>query len=256
MQAHLLQPDTAWEDPAENFRRADALLASAPVSPGDLAVLPELFDTGFSFNLSVTTDTQGRTLDYLQRTAARLKITLVGSRSVMGPAGKAFNRCTIADASGKVICEYDKIHPFTFGRENEHYVGGDTVRTFRHEGTTICPTICYDLRFPELFRLGMLARAEVFTVIANWPAPRAFHRRALATARAIENQAIVLCVNRAGRDPHLSYEGCSFAIGPKGDTLAELGSAPGVLSVQLDLAQLHAWRAEFPAWRDVKLIGR
>jgi omega-amidase len=264
MRAHLLQMDIAWEDRPANRRRARALMDRAAqvqgLQAGDLVVLPELFDTGFSFNLEKTADTDGGTLRFLIDEAARLRVTLVGSRTVLGPDGRGRNRCTVCDPTGAIVCEYDKVHPFSYGKEAEHFTGGSRVALFDWaghdgEGARVCPTICYDLRFPELFRIGLLSGAEVFTVIANWPQARVAHRRALAVARAIENQAVVLCVNRAGNDPHLKYQGESLAVGPKGDILAEAGPEECVLSVPIDLAALRAWRAEFPAWRDIKLLG-
>jgi predicted amidohydrolase len=260
MRAHLIQADTLWQDKRANHARIREMLTSAParVRPGDLLVLPEMFDTGFSFALELTRDDDQTTLTFLRTLAKELSVTIVGARTTVGPEGKGRNCCPVITPDGTLACEYQKIHPFTFGREGEFFLGGDSVRTFAWnvgtESCTVCPTICYDLRFPELFRLGMLAGAQLFTVIANWPAPRAMHRRALGIARAIENQAYVLCVNRAGSDPHLTYSGESFAVGPKGDILGELGPEPGVLSVEIDMNALRAWRETFPAWRDVRLI--
>ena len=265
MHAHLIQLDIAWEDRPANRRRAramiDRLVQKGVLHAGDLVVLPEMFDTGFSFDLAKTADTDQGTFRFLIEEAQRRKVTLVGSRTVLGPEGKGRNRCTVASPDGSIICEYDKVHPFSIGKESEHFVGGERVALFDWQAADpaetlrVCPTICYDLRFPELFRAGLLGGAELFTVIANWPSSRVAHRRALSIARAIENQAIVLCVNRAGNDPHLKYGGESFAVGPKGDIIAEMGSEEGVLSVDLDLTALRQWRADFPAWRDIKLLG-
>jgi omega-amidase len=298
MRAHLVQMDLTWEDRAANRRRARALIdriaQKGQLQPGDMVILPELFDTGFSFNLDVTADVDQSTFRFIIEEASRRRITLVGSRTVLGPEGKGRNRCTVAAPDGSIICEYDKVHPFSFGRESEHFLGGSRIGLFdwlpieafiggsdeaterrsdggkadtsataspppapvpSAAGTRVCPTICYDLRFPELFRAGLLGGAEVYTVIANWPSVRASHRRALAIARAIENQAYVLCVNRAGNDPHLKYGGESFAVGPKGDILGELGGEEATLTIDLDLRALRQWRTDFPAWRDIKLLG-
>lgn len=268
MLAHLVQLDIAWEDKPANFARVESLLAAAGVNAGDLVVLPELFDTGFSFNLPRTNDADGQSLQFLIGIAKKFRATIQGSRTVVGPDGRGRNRATIIDPAGGVMCEYDKVHPFTYGRESEFFSGGDDVRTYTwmrsvgpsvagsaDERATVCPAICYDLRFPELFRRGLQMGAEVYALGANWPAARAVHRRTLSIARAIENQAYMLCVNRAGRDPHLEYSGGSLAVGPKGDVLAEAGADECVLSVEIDLAALRAWRAEFPAWRDHRLLS-
>lgn len=261
MRAHLVQADTAWEDKRENFARVSAMLESAPPAPGDLVVLPEMFDTGFSFNLSVTADRDLSTLNFLIETARSRKVYLQGARTVLGPEGKGRNRATVIGPDGSVLCEYDKIHPFSFGRETEHFLGGDRVVTFRWQDAVVCPAICYDLRFPELFRRGMQLGAEVFTVPANWPAPRKVHRRALGIARAIENQAYVLCVNRVGREPQtqggggITYDGGSYAADHMGEIIADGGEGlAAIVSVQIDLAALRAWRVKFPALRDARLL--
>jgi predicted amidohydrolase len=255
MRAHLVQADTVWEDRPANYALVDAMLAGAGVAPGDLVLLPEMFDTGFSFRLDRTADTDGATLAYLQSLARRLGAVVQGSRTLIGPDGRGRNRASIIGPDGVVLAEYDKIHPFSFGRETEFFSGGNEVMTYAWGPTRVCPAICYDLRFPEQFRQGMLMGAEVFALGANWPEPRKLHRRALGVARAIENQAVMLCVNRAGRDPHLAYEGGSYAVDPQGQIIAELGAEAGVLSVEIDLPALRAWREKFPAWKDARLLG-
>lgn len=267
MRAHLIQLDVVWEDKPANFRRVLKLLdrAALPPAPGEMIVLPEMFDTGFSFNLEKTADRTGTTIRFLQALGKETGCFVVGARTTVDHEGKGRNRCPIINPAGELVDEYEKIHPFSYGEESKHFVGGTKLVTFDWtspvEGKTppqsmkVCPTICYDLRFPELYRHGLLAGAEVFTVIASWPAPRKVHRRALAIARAIENQAFVLCLNRAGSDPKFTYHGESFVVGPKGDVIAEAGGEECILSVQLDPGAVRSWRADFPAWKDIRLIG-
>lgn len=253
MRVHLVQFDIAWEDPSSNFARVEALIDAARVEPGGLVVLPEMFDTGFSFNIEATAD-RGRTLEFLRGLARRTRATIHGSRTLAG--AKARNVATVVGPDGGVIAEYAKIHPFTFGREHDRFEGGESVVTYAWGPLTVCPAICYDLRFPELFRVGLRRGAGVFALGACWPKARASHWRALLIARAIENQAFVFGVNRVGADPNVMYGGCSIAVGPRGEILGELGEEPGVLSVEVDFAELEAWRRIFPAWKDARLWDR
>jgi omega-amidase len=262
MRAHLVQPDIAWEDKAENYARTERLLDAAKPAQGDFALLAEMFDTGFSFNLERTSDADGSTLGFLRALARRYGVTLQGSRSVLGPDGRGRNRFSCIGPDGSLLAEYDKVHPFSLGRttEAETFTSGGRVVTYawtRPGGgsVTVCPAICYDLRFPELFRRGMLMGAELFAIGANWPTSRHAHRRALDIARAIENQAVVLDVNRVGADPNVVYGGGTIAVGPRGDVMGELGDQPGVLSVEIDLDDLRDWRRKFPAIRDHRLLG-
>ncbi len=254
MRAHLLQLELVWESPEANFRLVEDALDRAKPDPGDFVLLPELFDTGFSFHTETNADNEGRTLRFLLTLADDLGVTIQGSRTLRPcDCDKAFNCATVAAPDETLLCEYRKIHPFTFGREPEFFQGGTDVLTYTWNTLTVCPAICYDLRFPELFRAGLGKGAQLFALGANWPSPRQHHWRALAIARAIENQAFVLAVNRTGSDPHLHYAGGTIAISPKGDILGELTDQPGTLSVEIDPQSLHDWRATFPAWRDMRL---
>jgi len=116
----------------------------------------------------------------------------------------------------------------------------------------VAPFVCYDLRFPEIFRHAVKKGVQVYTVIANWPEPREAHWLALLKARAIENQAFVLGVNRVGRDPKNAYSGRSQILDPRGSVLADAGNAEGVFGVELDPAALLDYRKAFPAIQDMK----
>ncbi|MBX3361174.1 MAG: hypothetical protein KF705_07015 [Phycisphaeraceae bacterium] len=265
MKAHLLQLDMLWEDKLGNRAKAGSLIQQTSLSPSDLAILPEMFDTGFSFHVKQTADTDGETSRFLSATAARHRIYLHGSRTAIDGAGRAMNLASVYGPDGEALCEYEKVHPFGLGppgeREADHFPGGAEVKTYdwsTPDGSTlrVCPVICYDLRFPELFRKGLLLGAEVFIVTTNWPSVRAGHLRALLIARAIENQAYVLCVNRTGRDPSMVYAGGSVAIDPKGEIVAELRDEEACLSVEIDPGAVREWRARFPAWRDHRLLTR
>ncbi len=259
MRAHLVQLDIAWERPDDNHRRVEKLLDGADIHPGDLVLLPEMFDTGFSLHTDLTADKGGKTLSFLARLAEDLGCYVQGGRTVRdcACAAKAQNRMSVLGPAGSLACEYSKVHPFSFGREPERFEGGGRVETWEwragEERAVVCPAICYDLRFPELFRIGAVRGAEVFAIGACWPAARQHHWRSLAIARAIENQAFVLAVNRTGDDPHLHYAGGSIAVDAKGEALGEMGEEEGVLGVDLDLAGLREWRERFPALRDIRL---
>lgn len=274
MRAHLVQMDIVWEDRAANHALVESMLGGVGVRAGDLVVLPELFDVGFTLNLDKAVDAAGETLAFLRRLAAETGAVIHGGRAVLRAGSeKALNVAVVVGAGHAPppavgfkslsapedgVLEYAKIHPFTYGREGERYTGGDAVTAYDwvsgDDRLRVCPAVCYDLRFPELFRLGAQRGAEAFVLGANWPSSRQHHWRTLLIARAIENQAFVLGVNRCGRDPHLAYAGGSIAVGPKGEVLGEMGDEAGVLTVDLDPGAVAAWRAEFPALGDLRLL--
>lgn len=253
MRAHLVQPDIAWEDKPRSRARAERLLAAAGrVDPGDIIVLPEMCETGFSMRTDLTADRDGAGARWLAGLARERRCFAIGGITVAPPTGLAVNRACVFGPDGAAIDHYDKAHPFSFGKESGHFVGGGRSVVVTLGGLRLAPTVCYDLRFPELFRAGRMQGAEVYAVIANWPAERAHHWRSLLIARAIENQAIVLGVNRTGSDPHLRYAGGSIAIGPKGEVIGEADDSETVLQVAVDISAAREWRAQFRAWEDAK----
>jgi predicted amidohydrolase len=150
-----------------------------------------------------------------------------------------------------VLGRYVKRHPFRSAGETDHYAPGTEYLVLEWNGFRVAPLICYDLRFPESFRVCVCRGAELFVVIANWPAVRREHWRTLLAARAIENQAYVVGVNRTGGDPAHAYAGDSLIVGPHGEVLADAGPDEGTVAATPDAAALRAYRSHFPALRDM-----
>lgn len=255
MIAHLVQFDIAWEDPDANRDRVERMLDDTDVGEGDLVLLPELFDSGFSMNTERTHDGNGATRAMLQCLADDLGCYVQGGRTLRTCSScLAQNVATTFGPGGEPLCEYQKVHPFSFGKEAEHFAGGNDIKLWDWAGVRVCPAICYDLRFPELFRFGAIQGAELFALGANWPSARHEHWRLLTIARAIENQAIMLCCNRTGSDPHLDYLGGSIAVDHMGSVLGELGTEEAVLTIELDIATQRRWREQFKALADIRLL--
>jgi predicted amidohydrolase len=147
------------------------------------------------------------------------------------------------------------MRPFTVGGESLHYLAGERPATFEWAGCRVAPLICYDLRFPELFRASTAqCKPELFVVIASWPEKRILHWQRLLQARAIENQAYVVGVNRVGTDPYYAYCGRSLVADPQGEILADAGGAEGVVSAELDLEALRKYREGLPFLDDIRPI--
>lgn len=249
----LVQHDIAWVSPAENFARVEGLLRDAPPPPESLVVLPELFATGFSLNTAAIAEPEdGPTGSFLAGLARRFGVTVVAGRPGR-TAGGCQNLAVAVAPDGGVLARYTKLQPFTPGGEAAQYAAGGDVVSFAWAGLTVTPFICYDLRFPEHFRAAARRwRPEVFVVIASWPAARIAHWDTLLAARAIENLAFVIGVNRSGRDPQFEYPGHSRVIGPDGRLLADAGEAEAVVSATLDVAGLRAYREKLPFLEDMR----
>ncbi|HSE65032.1 MAG TPA: nitrilase-related carbon-nitrogen hydrolase, partial [Thermoanaerobaculia bacterium] len=245
MRVALLQLDLAWEDVAENHRRAARLLARAKEGGATLAVLPEMFSTGFSMDAGRIAQPEGGASETFLRDQAReLDLWILASVPERGePAPR--NMAMLASPDGAVV-KYAKIHPFSFAGEDRVYAAGDRVVTADVAGVRVTPLVCYGLRFPEPFRAAA-EETDLFVVVANWPGERREHWRTLLRARAIENQAYVVGVNRAGEGNALTYAGDSAAIAPLGETLAEAGAGEQVLFADVDPEVVRKLRERFPA---------
>ncbi len=246
-----VQLDAVWEDKAANHAKLAALLAADPPERGTLVVLPEMWATGFSMNVAEITEFGVETEAFMAAQAEAYGIGLLGGVVTTGADGLGRNEAVFFGADGEEAARYAKMHPFSFGGETRHYGRGSEVALFEWQGWMVAPLICYDLRFPEVFRRAARMGAEVFCVLANWPQAREDHWMTLLKARAIENQAYAVGVNRCGDDPELHYGGRSLIFGPRGEVLADAGRGEGMVSARLDREALLTYRREFPALDDI-----
>ena len=257
MHVVAVQHEIVPEDKPANHATVERLLSQAPPPANSYILLPELGDTGFYFNLDTIVDDQ--TLPWARGLAKKYRSWVQPGNAARvedaDPPGR--NCASIIAPGGDIAATYQKIHPFSYGREAEVFSGGDRLVLRRVDDAIVCPLICYDLRFSELFRIAALHGADVFMIGAIWPKDRQMHWKTLLRARAIENQAFVVGVNRAGRDSRLAYAGGSMIISPFGDILAEAEDGERVLTADLDLNSLRQWREKFPALKDMhsELLG-
>ncbi|MEM1441348.1 MAG: nitrilase-related carbon-nitrogen hydrolase [Verrucomicrobiota bacterium] len=246
------QWDLAWEDREANEARVSALLE--PVSNADLIVLPEMFSSGFSMNVEAIAEGDPSLGEAFLRSLASEKNSAVLGGLVRGGGGKkGFNEAISFGPSGNELSRYQKNRTFRYTGESDFYENGTEIPVWEWQGWKVAALICYDLRFPELFRRATSSGAELFVVIASWPSVRVEHWLALLRARAIENLAYIVGVNRCGSDPNLDYPGRSVVIDPLGEIIADAGEEEGLLEAEIDLEKVRSWRDEFPALKDLEV---
>lgn len=238
-----LQMDIAWENPPANFERADRLAEQAVALGARLLVLPEMFATGFSMAAERVAAHADATRAYLADLARRHDLWTLGGFAEPGQP-RPRNACALFDPLGVEVLRYHKIHPFSLASEHEHFSGGDRLSTAVIDSIRVTPLICYDLRFPEPFRAAA-AHTDLYIVIANWPAIRRQHWSTLLRARAIENQAYVLGVNRVGEGDGLVYSGDSVLLGPLGEALVSAAEQPSVVTGDVRGDEVRAARSRF-----------
>jgi omega-amidase len=246
--------------PGGNRARAAQLArdaAASPPSTPSLIVLPELFSTGTlppDFDPSAAPALAETDRAFLAALAREHRSFVLGG--VLGApddgSAKLSNLAVLFDPEGAPVLEQRKIHPFSLGGEERIFSGGDALETRAVEGFTLQAAVCYDLRFPELFRAGARRGADLIALPANWPESRREHWEVLLRARAIENQSFVAGVNCVGSQWGTAYGGGSRIVSPKGEVLAEGGADECVVSAEIAAEQVKSWRRTFPALHDRK----
>lgn len=242
MNITLVQSRLYWREPEHNRDQLESLIRAAP--PSDLYVLPETFTTGF---LGDDRDTDegmdGLTVAWMRSLAAERDAAVAGSAVIASDEGRR-NRFLFMQPSGQVHI-YDKRHLFAFAGEDQHYVAGEDRVVFEFGGWRICPQVCYDLRFPVWCRNR--GDYDMLLFVANWPSRRVDAWDALLRARAIENQCVVVAVNRVGEDGNgVRYPGHSAIYGPLGEALVAPWDEEGNRTGAVDLDQVKTIREKLP----------
>jgi predicted amidohydrolase len=244
-----VQHDIVWEDAPATRAHVRPMIAKAAADGARLIVLSEMYATGFSMNPErVAEDEGGPNEQFLLEAAAEHDAYLIASIAQRGPDGAFRNNAVLARPDGTVT-RYAKIHPFSYAGEHERYAAGKRHCTVLVDDLRVSLFVCYDLRFAdEFWALG--PATDVYVVPANWPSPRHEHWRALLRARAIENQAYVVGVNRVGAAEDLGHSGGSAVIDPMGIALTEGDAAEVVLDAGIEAATVREVRTRFPFLAD------
>jgi predicted amidohydrolase len=253
-----VQTDPVWHDLVENRRRIEGALDASGFRPGDYLVLPEMCETAWTTDaraLSLGSAGPVGSASWLAGVAAARRIWLQAGIAEPRHGGRYSNSVVVIGPNGVLRTTYRK--NFLFPSERDAFIAGESISMVDADGVRVCPLVCYDLRFPELWRLAALEGAEVFAVSSSWPSVRHEHWRALLVARAIENQACIIAANRCGRDPSNEYAGGSVAIDVLGTRVAEADAREQSIALDFDRAALDSWRSRFGALRDARssLLG-
>lgn len=243
----LVQAELRWQAPEANRDHLSELMDQAPEA--DLYVLPETFTTGFLGDAERQAEAfDGPTLEWMRAQAEGRSAAIAGSLALTDERGLRRNRMVFMRPEGEASW-YDKRHLFAYGGEDRRYAAGNTPTVVEWRGWRIDLQICYDLRFPVWCRNSRGFDLQLF--VANWPTPRVEVWRLLLRARAVENQAFVIGVNRTGVDGNsVPYPGRSSAWDGGGECLAELGADESVTLVDLDISALRDLRAKLPFLAD------
>lgn len=256
MKIALTSMDILWEDKSVNRKKCTELIKRASDCGARLILFPETTLTGFTMNVATCGEMPDEgglteTVRFFSDKSREYKMA-VGFGYIRRDGKKGSNRFVIVD-NGRIIGDYGKLHPFSYGEENLFYEPGNEMVSVKIDDVALGLFICYDLRFPEIFQKSS-EENTVLAVIANWPKERVDHWKCLLRARAIETQCVVLGVNRNGSGGGLVYEDSSEAYDCVGNRMEEecsctvSGDSLTVYDVNPEMVLQK--RKEFPVKKD------
>jgi omega-amidase len=230
----IAQLASSWEDPGASLTRARSCIRKAAATGASLVCFPEQFATGWDpSSHAFVQKIEGEIITTLRILAQKYGIAIVGSlRESYDPLPR--NTAIVIDNRGELIARYAKCHLFTPGGEERHYFPGNDITIFRI-GDLVCGLgICYDLRFPPLFRAYARRGVQVVIIPAAWPASRLRHWEILVQARAVDHRLFIIGVNTTGTTPVDTYRGNSIIAGPGGELIAQGGEGEELICATLD----------------------
>jgi predicted amidohydrolase len=252
MKIALLQYSPLWEDKEANKKKILSFIKE--INGIELIIFPEMTLTGFTMkSKEMAEGIQGDSFRFFSSIAKDKSINILAG-IIERRNNRIYNTMIHIKPDGNLVKLYRKIHPFSYSGEDEHYDAGVRPAITKIKKWKIGLTICYDLRFSELFRKYGKKRAHIIVNIANWPDTRIEHWRTLLKARSIENQCYIIGVNRVGDDPSLHYPGFSSVFDPMGKEIVSLENDEKIILVELDKIYVNEIREKFPFLNDIKLI--
>ena len=245
--------DTGWHDPEASLDRAARVVERSAGDGADLVVLPEMCTTGFTMESAKYAEPlSGPSVARLAELAEQNGVHLLAGVATRAPnSGREafYNSALVFSPDGELVAEYRKQRLFAYAGEREAYAAGGSPVVVDIAGIRVAPFICFDLRFPELFR-AVVPEVDAMILVANWPAVRRAHWDVLVHARAIENQCYFVAVNRIGEGGGLAYDGGSVAYGPWGDQVSSVATEGEASYVAIDPAEVTRIRTSYPFMED------
>jgi predicted amidohydrolase len=246
------QITSIWEDPERTLQKAEVFVRHASSSGAALICFPEQFTTGWDprphKNIQ---DIHGSIVSSLQVYAKEYRIGILGSfRQENNPLPR--NTAVVIGNDGRILTSYAKMHLFSHGHEHEGNSPGTDLGIFKLDSLICGIAICYDLRFPDLFRLYARKGVQAVFVPAAWPQIRIRHWELFIQARALENQMYIIGVNTTGQTPVESYSGTSITADPQGMIISRANEAEQLLFCDLDPSVVEEARRSLPVAKDRK----
>lgn len=253
MKIALLQMRILEKNKEVNAAKGIELIENA-AKDHDLVVLPEIWTTGYSLGrLSEECETMASSIfTKIKAIAKANKCSVVAGSVPLQKEGKIYNSSVAVNSQGEIVSIYDKVHLFGLFNEEKFFAPGNNFSAYMLDDVCCGSTICYDLRFPELYRHLALQGAKIIFCPAEWPEARGDIWRLLAQARAAENHTFIVAVNCAGAFKGAPFYGHSMIVAPSGKILAEAGMKQEIISCEIDLGEIERVRSRINSLADIR----
>ena len=244
----IAQMDIVWEDSKANMNKVEAFVKKASEGKVELILFPEMALTGFTMDVHKLFLLEEEIISWIKNVAINNNIN-IGLGYAIRIDKKGENKYIFVSKEGEILVKYIKIHPFSYGGEDDKYYSGKEICICKINELKVSSFICYDLRFPEIFQIAS-KKAQVITVAASWPKSREEHWITLLKARAIENQCYVIGINRIGVGDGLEYNGASIFVDPNGEILNDINSKEELIIRDLKIEKISEVRDRFDIKKD------
>lgn len=255
MKLGLVQYNPSWENKTKNQKKILQLIESQQTN-FDLLIFPEMTLTGYTMNSELGENfdsAESPTLKFFIELSKKFGVNIIAGM-IEKEGTQSFNTLFLIDKLGEIKTKYRKIHLFSFAVEEKFYQAGSKPAIVLIDDFKVGLSICYDLRFPELFRPYGKERVDLIVNIANWPDSRIEHFVHLLRARSIENLCYVAGVNRVGSVGKLRYDGQSSIFDPLGKIIVSEKNSEKIIFAEIDKELVKKTRDQFPFLNDIKLI--
>ena len=251
-----VQMESVIGDKYKNFEKISSLIKNNITTDVDVIILPELWNVGWAceeFPKSAE-DLYGETYKFLSDIALEYKVNILGGSFVQKKDGKLYNTCPVINRKGELVCTYDKNHLFSYydDSENTYITEGENPVIVELDGVKFGLSICYDIRFPEIYRAYRKAGADILVNMAAWPLSRKIHWDSLTCARAVENQSYMIALTQTGTLPTGAKNlGHSLIYDFSGNIMDEIDTKEGTIKAELDLPPMYDFRNKCTVLKDI-----
>jgi predicted amidohydrolase len=252
MKIALVQISPVWENPKATILKIDSLIKSCETA--DVIIFPEMTLTGFSMDAKkLSEDIDGVSTTYFINLSREIKKHIVAG-IIEREGEKVYNTAVHFNRDGLISARYRKVHRFSMANEDKYYNSSRQIVITKIDDMSFGLSVCYDLRFPELYRLYAKERVDGLINIANWPVQRIRHWNKLLAARAIENLSFMIGCNRTGNDPYYEYNGHSAVYSPMGEEMIIMDNSEKVSIVEINSGIVNETREKLNFLDDITLI--